>query len=110
MRIKMSRCIGISVPDRKKAEDFYTNVLGFRCVSSSAESGLEIDASPITLFVDEGSEPILHELVVDDAKAVRDHLLENGCALYREGESKGSASHIFIRDPFGMIFHLFEEK
>jgi len=97
----------VRTTDAAGAVDFYSRVLG---LPITAESGGEttIDASPLTLFVindDQVAGPV-HELLVDDLEAARDELVANGCEVVRW---HGKGQDCYIRDPFGVVFNLWEE-
>ena len=110
MTYRMSRCIAIAVTDLKKAEHFYTEVLGFKKKSNTPD-GLELDADPIRIFLDQSTRHLVkHELVVEDIAAAQAHLEQNGCVRATDIEGCGAADQeVFMRDPFGMIFHLEKE-
>jgi predicted enzyme related to lactoylglutathione lyase len=107
MKFKMSKNIAVRPRGKfNQAVDFYTNVLGFKDRSSDPKLA-DLDAGPITLFVDEDDEfpgPIL-ELFVDDLEQARKVLENNGCKVLR-WRRKGQ--DCYIQDPFGVIFNLWE--
>jgi hypothetical protein len=47
------------------------------------------------------------EIVVDNLEEAKQHLLDNGFAIVRwEGKGKDC----YVKDPFGMIFNVWEES
>lgn len=108
MKFKMSKNIAIRPRGRiAQAVHFYSNVLGFRNRSSSPNLA-DLDADPITFFIDEDDEfpsPVL-ELFVEDLEAAQELLEANGCQVLRW---RGKGQDCYIRDPFGVIFNLWEE-
>jgi hypothetical protein len=66
------------------------------------------DAKPLNLFVIEDDEVsgLVMELFVEDLAAARDFLLANGCKIVRW---RGKGQDCYIRDPFGVIFNLWEQ-
>ncbi|MBC8335250.1 MAG: hypothetical protein ISR59_04520 [Anaerolineales bacterium] len=106
MKIRMSPNIAIRHKDFTGAVEFYSNVIGFENRSSDPELA-DFDANPINLFVledDEFSGPVM-ELFVSNLEEARDHLVENGCEVLRW---RGKGQDCYIRDPFGVIFNLWE--
>jgi len=90
-----------------EAVDFYTKVLGFQNRSTDPELG-DMDANPINLFVladDEIRGPVM-ELFVDDLEQARKTLEANGCTVLRW---RGKGQDCYVRDPFGVIFNVWEE-
>lgn len=108
MKFKMSENIAIRPKDQfAQAVHFYSNVLGFQ--NRSYNPGLaDLDAAPFTFCIDEDDEfpgPVL-ELFVEDLEAAREFLESNGCEVLRW---QGKGRDCYIRDPFGVIFNLWEE-
>jgi hypothetical protein len=108
MKFKMSKNIAIRPKGRfAQAVDFYSNVLGFENRSNDPQLA-DLDASPITLFIDEDDEfpgPVL-ELFVDNLEMAREILEANGCKTLRW---RGKGGDCYIQDPFGVIFNIWEE-
>ncbi len=107
IKFKMSSNIAVRHKNFSEAVDFYSNVIGFKNRSSDPDLA-EFDADPITLYVledDEFSGPVL-ELFVSDLKEARDHLVKNGCKVLRW---RGKGQDCYIRDPFGVIYNIWEE-
>ena len=104
----MSKNIAIRPKGRfAQAVHFYSTVLGFDNRSSDPHLA-DLDASPITLYIDEDDEfsgPIL-ELFVDDLVQARETLEANGCKVLRW---RGKGQDCYIQDPFGVVFNLWEE-
>lgn len=108
MRFTMSPNVAVRTSDAGAAVEFYREVLGF---SSRRRGGDvdELDAEPLTLFVihdDEVSGPV-HELFVDDVEAARDRLVAAGCEVVRW---HGKGADCYVRDPFGVVFNLWESS
>jgi len=103
----MSPNIAVRHANYTSAVDFYSRVLGFLNRSSDPKLA-DFDASPINLFViedDELSGPVL-ELFVSNLEDARNYLVENGCEVLRW---RGKGQDCYIRDPFGVIYNLWEE-
>jgi catechol 2,3-dioxygenase-like lactoylglutathione lyase family enzyme len=106
MPYKVSRCIAFQIPNRQKAIDFYTEVLGLKLKNEQGDMP-EIDTGHIRLFLDEGEPmPPIMELIVPNIEAARQELMENGCEVIR-WEGKGKPC--YIKDPFGFLFNVYEE-
>lgn len=106
MRFRMSPNVAVRTTCLEEAVDFYTNVLGFRNRSDDLKLA-DLDASPLTLYVDEDPEfrgPIL-ELFVDDLEQARETLVANGCTVLRW---RGKGQDCYIQDPFGVIYNIWE--
>jgi catechol 2,3-dioxygenase-like lactoylglutathione lyase family enzyme len=107
MKIRMSPNIAIRHQDFEDAVTFYSKVLGLENRSEDPELA-DFDAHPINLFViadDEFSGPVL-ELFVSDLEEARNLLVKHGCKVLRW---RGKGQDCYIRDPFGVIYNLWEE-
>jgi catechol 2,3-dioxygenase-like lactoylglutathione lyase family enzyme len=107
MRYEVSRCVCIQLPDTDRAVAFYRDVVGLPVTETHGDT-VEMDAGPLRLFLDRGASlgPIL-ELVVPDIVHARDELVVAGCTVLRWD---GPGCPCYLRDPFGVVFNLFEEK
>ncbi len=106
MPYKFSRCIAFHTPDRDRAAAFYTTVLQLPQVASGNDQ-LELKAGDNRLFLDHGDSPQpVFEFIVPDLDTARNELEQHGCTIVR-WEGKGGAN--YIRDPFGLIFNLWED-
>ena len=106
MKYKMSPNIAVRTDRFSDAVDFYSNVLGFPNRSSDPALG-DHDADPLNLFViedDEVSGPVM-ELFVEDLDEAKRELLAHGCQVIRW---RGVGQDCYIKDPFGVIFNLWE--
>ena len=106
MKVKMSPNIAIRTKSPQKTFEFYTQVLGFRHRPAN-KTHVDIDANPLNLFIihdDEISGPVM-ELFVDDLEQARSTLTKQGCTVLRW---KGKVQDCYIRDPYGVIFNLWE--
>lgn len=108
MNFKMSKNIAIRPKGQfDQAVHFYSNVLGFENRSSDPTLA-DLDASPITFYIDEDDEfpgPIL-ELFVDNLEEAREILVANGCKVLRW---RGKGQDCYIEDPFGVRFNIWEK-
>jgi len=106
MKVKMSPNVAIRTREPDKAHEFYSKVLGFPHRPENT-THVDLDADPLNLFVIEDSElsgPVM-ELFVDDLEAARERLVEHGCVVLRW---RGKGKDCYIRDPFGLVFNLWE--
>ena len=108
MEYKLSKNIGFQVADAQKAKSFYTTILGLNERAQSVGQEVEFYTEQNSIFLIPGNEnlgPVL-EIVVSNLEDAKTHLLDNGCEIVRwEGKGKDC----YIRDPFGMIFNVWEE-
>ena len=106
MKYRMSPNVAVRTDRFSEALRFYSDVLGFANRSSDPTLG-DHDANPLNLFViedDEISGPVM-ELFVDDLEAARKDLLASGCEVIRW---RGKGQDCYMKDPFGIIFNLWE--
>jgi catechol 2,3-dioxygenase-like lactoylglutathione lyase family enzyme len=108
MRYNMSSNVAVRTKRFSEAVDFYSNVLGFTNRSTDPDLG-EHDANPLTLFViaDDEVSGLVMELFVEDLDSAREELLANGCEIIRW---RGKGQDCYVRDPFGVIFNLWEQS
>jgi len=107
MRFRMSPNVAVKTKRFSDAVDFYSGVLGFANRSDDPALG-DHDANPLNLFVIEDGEvsgPVM-ELFVEDLDSAREELLAHGCEIVRW---RGRGQDCYIRDPFGVIFNLWEQ-
>jgi catechol 2,3-dioxygenase-like lactoylglutathione lyase family enzyme len=108
MEFTMSPNVAVRTSRFPDAVEFFSSVLGFTNRSSDPALG-DHDASPLNLFVIEDDEvrgPVM-ELFVDDLEDAREELLAHGCEVIRW---RGKGQDCYIRDPFGVIFNLWEKQ
>jgi catechol 2,3-dioxygenase-like lactoylglutathione lyase family enzyme len=107
MAFRMSPNVAVRTQNLADAVVFYSDVLGFQ--NRSQDSGMaDLDADPVNLFIIEDDEfrgPVM-ELFVDDLEQAREKLIANGCKVLRW---RGKGQDCYIKDPFGVIFNLWEE-
>ena len=106
MKYRMSSNVAVRTGRFSEALSFYSNVLGFE--NRSIDPALsDHDASPLNLFVIEDDEVsgLVMELFVEDLEAAKDELLASGCEVIRW---RGKGQDCYIRDPFGVIFNIWE--
>jgi catechol 2,3-dioxygenase-like lactoylglutathione lyase family enzyme len=106
MEFRMSPNVAVRTERFADAVAFYSGVLGFANRSQDPNLG-DHDASPLNLFVIEDDEVsgLVMELFVDDLKAAREELLANGCEVIRW---RGKGQDCYVRDPFGVLYNLWE--
>lgn len=106
MKFKMSPNVAVRTDRYQEALKFYSDVLGFENRSEDPELA-DFDAEPLRMFVieDRELEGLIHELFVEDLEAARDELVKQGCEVIRW---HGLGQDCYIRDPFGVIFNLWE--
>lgn len=103
----MSPNVAVRTGRYQEALAFYEKVFGFENRSSDPLLG-DFDATPLRMFVieDMEMEGLVHELFVKDLDAAREELVNHGCEVIRW---HGKGQDCYIRDPFGVIYNLWEE-
>jgi catechol 2,3-dioxygenase-like lactoylglutathione lyase family enzyme len=105
MKFRSNNCVAVHLPDLRKAEAFYTGVMGFRLLAKSATQ-LEYDTGRFLLHVNKGSKlrsPIPSFTVIS-TQAAKAHLEQNGCEII---DDRGGS--LYFKDPFGMIYDVIED-
>lgn len=109
MKYKMSKNIGFQLENIEKAQHFYQNVLGLQQPGTSEVEEVEFQTGHNSIFLIPGKEnlgPVM-EVYVNDLDEAKQHLMENGCEIVRW---EGKGRDCYVRDPFGMVFNVWEEK
>jgi predicted enzyme related to lactoylglutathione lyase len=106
MPFSFSRCFLLQTPEPEKALAFYRDVMELELlVSKPGET--ELRAGQFRFFLDKG-EPMgpVMEYVVPDLETAKQKLLDAGCKIVRWD---GVGKSCYMRDPFGMVFNVFQE-
>jgi catechol 2,3-dioxygenase-like lactoylglutathione lyase family enzyme len=105
MKFRSNNSVTVHLPDLRKAEAFYSGVLGFRLLSKSA-SQLEYDTGRFLLFVNKGAKvrPPIPSFTVINAAAAKAHLESSGCEVIEDREGG-----LYFKDPFGMVYDVVED-
>jgi len=105
MKFRSNNCVSVHLPDLRKAEAFYSGVLGFRLLAKSSAQ-LEYDTGRFLLHINKS--PQVHSPIpsftVINAAAAKVHLQQNGCEIV---EDRGGSLH--FKDPFGVIYDVIED-
>jgi catechol 2,3-dioxygenase-like lactoylglutathione lyase family enzyme len=98
----------IHVTDLGKAEDFYSNVLGFK-LSKRTDERLVYDTGKISFYVvkDDKVIPFIPALEVSNYEEAKQYLMKNGCRIIKEW-SEDSA--LYFEDPFGIVIDIVEKS
>jgi len=106
MEYKFSRCFCLQIPNVEEAIEFYRTTMGLKLVRRDSEV-IELGAGEFRFFLDQGTPlgPIM-EYIVPDLQAAKEELLTKGCQVVSWG---GKGKPCYLRDPFGMVFNVFEE-
>jgi catechol 2,3-dioxygenase-like lactoylglutathione lyase family enzyme len=108
MKFRLTRNINFPVPDIQRAAEFYTSLTGLR-ESKRTDDWIEItDGTQYFYFDSNRSVPgPIFEFAVADLEEARTELESQGCTVLRwDGPGKPN----YIRDPFGYVFNLWEER
>jgi catechol 2,3-dioxygenase-like lactoylglutathione lyase family enzyme len=106
MPFKFSRCFLLQTPEPEKALAFYHDIMGLE-PAPPKPGEIELRAGQFRFFLDKG-EPMgpVMEYVVPHLDAAKAKLLAAGCKVVRWD---GIGKPCYMRDPFGMIFNVFQE-
>ncbi len=97
----------IQVPDVGLAVQFYAEQLGFEVSEEAADDAGKLEMVSLfgdymNLYIVQGDPTgAVLEVLVDDVDAARDRIIAQGGKVFRWDDGGN-----FIRDPFGMIYHL----
>jgi catechol 2,3-dioxygenase-like lactoylglutathione lyase family enzyme len=108
MKFEFSPHIAFQVTDYKKAIDFYEHTLGLP-VDSRGETESALKAGGVTFYAEDSGRGLIHfEFKTDDLPAAKTHLEEAGCELRETRTPEGTTSY-YVKDPYGMRFHLYSD-
>ena len=98
----------IHVTDLGKAEDFYSNVLGFKLSKKTGER-LVYDTGRITLYIvkDDKVIPFIPALEVSNYEKAKQYLMKNGCKIIKEWPEDRA---LYFEDPFGIVIDIVEKS
>ncbi|HXH61092.1 MAG TPA: VOC family protein [Fimbriimonadaceae bacterium] len=104
MFFRISPCIGVVTPNVEQALEFYRDVMGMEV--DDTDDGIELVAGPLHLFLDPGPQgQAVFELLVDDLETAQGKLRFYGFdTLVWSGPERAN----LVRDPFGLVFNIFE--
>ena len=105
MKFRSNNCVAIYLPDLKKAEAFYTGVMGFR-LASKDPTQLEYDTGRFSLCIHKSvaAKPPVPSFTVISIEAARSHLEANHCSVVQDPDGS-----FHFKDPFGVTYHLVED-
>lgn len=105
MKFRSTHSVCMQLPDLRKAESFYTGVMGFRLLAKNADH-LEYDTGRLSLVIYKGvkARAISPSFSVISADTAKSHLVDNGCEIV---EDQGKS--LCFKDPFGMTHHVVQD-
>ena len=105
MKFISNNCVAIHLADLSSAEEFYSEVMGFRLISKT-DIQLEYDTGHFFLYVNKGKtlQPPIPSLLVESAKDAKGYLVRNGCQIV---DDRGSS--LYFKDPFGVVYDIIEQ-
>ena len=101
MRFKSTKLIAIHVTDLKKAERFYSGVLGFKLIQRTKKH-LVYKTGTLILYVSKDKKvlPFIPSLEVKDWKKAKAYLSQNGCRILKVFPKDKA---FYFKDPFGIV-------
>lgn len=104
MFFRISPCVGLCTPDIETASQFYCEAMGM--MLDSFEEGAELIAGPMHIFLDKGPRgSIVFELLTPDLETAKGKLKFYG---FETVAWNGAGRANIVRDPFGLVFNVFE--
>lgn len=105
MKFRSNNCVAIYLPDLRKAEAFYSGVMGFRLAAKDATQ-LEYDTGRFSLCIHKSAatKSPVPSFTVISIEAARRYLEENHCVITQDTEGG-----FHFKDPFGVTYHLVED-
>lgn len=108
MKYRFSGNLNLPSARWKEATECYQKIFGLEEGSSTPQYS-HLQSGPFHLYFDSDtsiSGPIF-EFYVPDLDVAKQELVANGCAILRWD---GPGQPNYVRDPFGFVFNIFEEK
>ena len=108
MKYKFSGNVNFPTEQWREAAAFYKDVIGLQeGNSTSSYSHLKSDNFHIYFDQDTSIPGPIFEFYVPDLETAREELVAKGCTVLRwDGPGKSN----YVRDPFGFVFNLYEDK
>lgn len=105
MKFRSNNCVAIYLPDLRKAEAFYSGVMGFR-LASKDPTQLEYDTGRFSLCIHKSpaTKAPVPSFTVISIEEARRHLEANQCVITQDPEGG-----LHFKDPFGVTYHLVED-
>lgn len=105
MKFRSNNCMAVHLPDLKKAEAFYSGVLGFRLLAKTSAQ-LEYDTGRVLFYVNKSdvSRPPVASFTVISTREAKTILEQNGCEIIAVHDRSLS-----FKDPFGFVYDLVED-
>jgi catechol 2,3-dioxygenase-like lactoylglutathione lyase family enzyme len=106
MPYKLSGNLLVKHPRWEEAAEFYEHVLGLQ-VHERAEEARGFTSNALYLYFTGGEEQtFVHEFIVPDVEEARRELEARGCQVV---VWRGRGGDCYMRDPFGLVFNLWED-
>ncbi len=105
MEFRSNNCVAIHLRDLKKAEKFYSSVMGFKLLSKSKDQ-LEYDTGHFLLYINRGAkvQPPIPSFSVANAADAKNHLKKSGCKMV---DDRGGS--FYFKDPFGVVYDVIQD-
>lgn len=105
MNFEFSPHIAFQVKDYNKAKEFYEKVLGMEVVKTS-EKETHFKKGDMNFYMENSDSGFtFFEFKVEDVKAAKEELENNGCKITQIFSEKS----IMFTDPYGMRFHVWSD-
>ena len=107
MKFELSNHVALQHPDWRNSESYYKDVMGLD--TKIAGNHLHIRSGDLNLYImdNDNLRGTVMELNVGDVDEAKEYLLANDCTVVKwEGKGKDC----YMRDPYGLVFNLWEKE
>ena len=105
MKFRSNNCVAIHLRDLKKAEKFYSGILGFKLLSKSNDQ-LEYNTGHFLLYINRGKkhQPPIPSFSVASSADAKKLLKKSGCKMV---DDRGGS--FYFKDPFGVVYDVIQD-
>ena len=107
MKFELSNHVALQHPDWRSSESYYKDVMGLDI--KMAGNHLHIRSGDLNLYIMDNDDlrGTVMEFNVDDLDEAKEYLLANDCTVVKW---EGKGRDCYMRDPYGLVFNLWEKE
>ena len=107
MKFELSNHVALQHPDWRNSESYYKDVMGLD--TKIAGNHLHIRSGNLNLYIMDNDDlrGTVMEFNVDDLDEAKEYLLANDCTVVKW---EGKGRDCYMRDPYGLVFNLWEKE